>query len=132
MRGLRPGDNTRPGDVTWLDNDGDGRHLIVDVDDNTRLATLPSTRRTTSSRNDRNSSHPVNRHEGGRHRFVPFAVETGGGRFGEHALALLLHIAEKGVRTGHPKAPPQWRDPEPKAIARHRPFAWLQDLSWIS
>lgn len=50
------------------------------------------------------SSHPVARW----HRFVQCILEDGG-RLGEHVLALLKELAERGVASGHLKQPGAWR-----------------------
>ena len=49
------------------------------------------------------SSHPVAARHGGRHKFIPFAMEDGG-RFGAHGQAALRMLAEYAVAKG--KIPP--------------------------
>ena len=57
---------------------------------------------------DFRSASPVSQVHGGRHRLVPFVLEEGG-RFGDHALAILLEIAELGAQTGKlNKVPESW------------------------
>ena len=49
----------------------------------------------------------------GRHRLVPFIVLEEGGRFGDHALALLSEIAEFGAQTRKLKVPESWASSSP-------------------
>eukprot|EP00873_Tetraselmis_striata_P036234 jgi/Tetstr1/456498/TSEL_043221.t1 len=116
VRGLRSADATRPGDVVQLDYMGPGVHLVLDaavtgVFRNSiaaQVAVQPGyaarLREQTKFRVDACSSQPVAR----RHRFVPCVVEEGG-RLGEHLLALLKELAERGIASGHLKQPPSWR-----------------------
>eukprot|EP00873_Tetraselmis_striata_P042122 jgi/Tetstr1/462386/TSEL_007392.t1 len=117
VRGLRSADATRPGDVVQLDYMGPGVHLVLDaavtcVFRNSiaaQVAVQPGyaarLREQTKFRVDACSSQPVAR----RHRFVPCVVEEGG-RLGEHLLALLKELAERGIASGHLKQPPSWQD----------------------
>ena len=56
-------------------------------------ALLPRLGRDAKLDEDFRSASPVSQCHGGRHRLVPFVLEEGG-RFGDHALALLSEIAE--------------------------------------
>ena len=65
---------------------------------------------------DFRSASPVSQVHGGRHRLVPFVLEEVG-RFGDHALAILLEIAELGAQTGKLKVPESWSCSTPKAAS---------------
>ena len=107
----KDGDKTRPGDVVWLNFLGPGQHLLIDVsitgvyrdpvlDDVSRIPGFAAKAREDAKLDeDFRSASPVSQVHGGRHRLVPFVLEEGG-RFGDHALAILLEIAELGAQTG--------------------------------
>eukprot|EP00873_Tetraselmis_striata_P009441 jgi/Tetstr1/429705/TSEL_019600.t1 len=126
VRGLRSADATCPGDVVQLDYMGPGVHLVLDaavtcVFRNSiaaQVAVQPGyaarLREQTKFRVDACSSQPVAR----RHRFVPCVLEEGG-RPGEHLLALLKELAERGIASGHLKQPPSWRELRPAALVAH-------------
>mmetsp|Transcript_45667 Transcript_45667/g.114269 ORF Transcript_45667/g.114269 Transcript_45667/m.114269 type:complete len:422 (-) Transcript_45667:453-1718(-) len=136
VRGLRSADATRPGDVVQLDYMGPGVHLVLDaavtgVFRNSiaaQVAVQPGyaarLREQTKFRVDACSSQPVAR----RHRFVPCVVEEGG-RLGEHLLALLKELAERGIASGHLKQPPSWRELRPAALVAHWIRKWTAKLS---
>ena len=107
LPGLRPGHADRPGDVVWKDFYGEGRHLVVDCCctsvrrdeieaqfDDPGCAVRAAEKRKFD--NDDLSSRPVST-DG--HVLVPFVVEDGG-RFGDHALALLWNLALRGAGPG--------------------------------
>ena len=60
----------------------------------------------TNLRSDQTSANPISTAHGGRHTFVPFAMEDGG-RIGAHGLAVLRMLAEHEVSKG--KLPPRPR-----------------------
>ena len=61
---------------------------------------------------------------------MPFVLEAEGGRFGDHALALLSEIAEFGAQTGKLKAPESWSCSSPKAAsAAYWVRKWKQEVS---
>ena len=114
---LRQGDKTRPGDVVWLNFLGPGQHLLIDLsitgvyrdavlDDVSRVPGFAAKAREDAKLDeDFRFASPVSQVRGGRHRLlVPFVLEEGG-RFGDHALAILLEIAELGAQTGKLKVP---------------------------
>ena len=75
---------------------------------------------------DAKSVSPV----GGQHRLVPFAVEEPG-RFGRHALALLLEIADRGVKDGFLKPPSSWlacSQTFQSGYCSYWVSQWLQDI----
>eukprot|EP00873_Tetraselmis_striata_P037933 jgi/Tetstr1/458197/TSEL_044687.t2 len=135
VRGLRSADATRPGDVVRLDYMGPGVHLVLDaavtcVFRNSiaaQVAVQPGyaarLREQTKFRVDACSSQPVAR----RHRFVPCVVEEAG-RLGEHLLALLKELAERGFASGHLKQPPSWRELRPAALVAHWIRKWTVKL----
>ena len=114
-RELRQDDRTRPGDLVVLDFADGGRHLIIDgvvttVYKNTilpRVASIPGFAgkqvEDKKFKADADSSHLVSISHGGRHRFVPFAMEDLG-RIGAHGQATLRMLAEYVVAKG--KGPP--------------------------
>ena len=67
---------------------------------------------------DFRSSSPVSQCHGGRHRLVPLVLEEGG-RFGDHALAILSEIADIGAETGKLKAPESWSCSNPQAASAY-------------
>ena len=63
---------------------------------------------------------------------MPFVLE--GGRFGDHALALLSEIAEFGAQTGKLKAPESWASSSPNAalLCAYWVRKWKQEVSgWL-
>ena len=91
-----------------------GQHLLIDVsvvsitgvyrdavlDDVSRVPGFAAKAREDAKLDeDFRSASPVSQVHGGRHRLVPFVPEEGG-RFGDHALGILLEIAELGAQTG--------------------------------
>ena len=142
LAGLRPGHADRPGDVVWKDFFGPGRHLVVDCcctsvrrDDIEKYFDSPGhAAREAEQRkfdNDDNSHSPV-RTAG--HTLVPFVMEDGG-RFGEHALALLWNLALRGTGPrgclSRPLAGGQSTCcPTPTATASWYVNKWLGSLSW--
>ena len=64
---------------------------------------------------------------------MPFVLDEEGGRFGDHALALLSEIAEFGAQTGKLKAPESWASSSPNAAsAAYRVRKWKQEVSgWL-
>ena len=80
---------------------------------------------------DFRSPSPVARCHGGRHRLVPFVLEEGG-RFGDHALALLAELAEQGALSGKLKAPESWSCSSPRAASSYWIRRWMQEISaWL-
>ena len=80
---------------------------------------------------DFRSSSPVSQCHGGRHRLVPFVLEEGG-RFGDHALAILSEIAGIGAETGKLKAPESWFCSNPQAASAYWVRSWKQEVSgWL-
>jgi len=104
-RGLRPGDVSRPGDIVVLDFSDDGRHLVIDGVVTTvyrisvldKVASIPGyVAKLVEERKfkkDADSPQPDATAAGGRHTFVPFAMEDGG-RLGAHAHATLNLLAK--------------------------------------
>ena len=81
---------------------------------------------------DFRSASPVSQCHGGRHRLVPFVLEEGGMRFGDHALALLSEIAELGAQAGKLKAPESWASSSPNAASAYWVRKWKQEVSgWL-
>jgi hypothetical protein len=121
-----------------------GRHLIIDgvetnVYKNTvlqKVATIPgfAAKQTEDKKfkADADSSHPVVVHHGGRHRFIPFAMEDGG-RIGAHGQATLRMLAEYAVAKGRNRPMVRRADPilPPEAVAlwvrrwQQKLFVWL-------
>ena len=67
---------------------------------------------------------------------MPFVLEEGGRRFGDHALALLSEIAEFGAQTGLTgklKVPESWASSSPKAASSaYWVRKWKQEVSgWL-
>ena len=62
------------------------------------------------------------------HRLIPFVVEDGG-RLGEHALALLRELAERGVREGRLRTPETWGRQRPAQMVGFWIRRWLAQLS---
>ena len=61
---------------------------------------------------------------------VPFVLE--GGRFGDHALALLSEIAQFGAQTGKLKVPESWASSSPNAASAYWVRKWKQEVSgWL-
>ncbi len=81
---------------------------------------------------DFRSDNPVSRCHGGRHRLIPFVLEEGG-RFGEHALALLFELAEMGaMMSGKLKTPESWSCSNSKAASAFWVRKWKQEVSgWL-
>ena len=140
---LRQGDKTRPGDVVWLNFLGPGQHLLIDVSITGvyRDAVLKDVCRIPGFAakavedakldEDFRSSSPVSQCHGGRHRLVPFVLEEGG-RFGDHALAILSEIADLGAETGKLKAPESWSCSNPQAASAYWVRRWKQEVSgWL-
>ena len=62
---------------------------------------------------------------------MPFVLEEGG-RFGDHALALLSEIAELGAQSGKLKAPESWASSSPNAASAYWVRKWKQEVSgWL-
>ena len=63
---------------------------------------------------------------------MPFVLEEGG-RFGDHALALLSEIAEFGAQAGKLiKAPESWASSSPNAASAYWVRKWKQEVSgWL-
>ena len=143
LAGLRPGHADRPGDVVWKDFFGPGRHLVVDCcctsvrrDDIEKYFDSPGrAAREAEQRkfdNDDTSHSPV-RTAG--HTLAPFVMEDGG-RFGEHALALLWNLALRGTGPRGCLSRPLASGgqstccPTPTATASWYVNKWLGSLSW--
>ena len=138
LAGLRPGLADRPGDVIWKDFYGEGRHLVIDCCctsvrreavelhfDDPGFAVRAAEK--LKFDNDAMSSRPV-RTDG--HVLVPFVVEDGG-RFGDHALALLWNLALRGSGPrGHLTLRPGRVAPTVTATAGWWAAKWLGTLSW--
>jgi hypothetical protein len=89
-RGMRQDDRTRPGNLVVMAFVEGGRHLIIDgvvtnVYINTvlqKVATIPGfaakQAKDKKFKADADSSHSVASQHGGRHKFIPFAMEDGG------------------------------------------------------
>ena len=135
----------RPGDVVWLNFLGPGQHLLIDVsitgvyrdavlDDVSRVPGFAAKAREDAKLDeDFRSASPVSQVHGGRHsRLVPFVLEEGG-RFGDHALAILLEIAELGgAQTGKLKVPESWSCSNPQAASAYWVRKWKQEVSgWL-
>ena len=61
---------------------------------------------------------------------MPFVLEEGG-RFGDHALALLSEIAEFGPQTGKLKVPESWASSS-NAASAYWVRKWKQEVSgWL-
>ena len=55
-----------------------------------------------------------------------------GGRFGDHALAILSEIADIGAETGKLKAPESWSCSNPQAASAYLVRRWKQEVSgWL-
>ena len=133
-RGLREGDATRPRDFVVLDFIVLGRHLILNGVVTTvyinsirsKVAVVPGFAakkvEDTKFKADLTSAHPVLAPHGGRHTFVPFAMEDGG-RIGAHGHAVLRILVEHAVARG--KLPPRSRNaaPPPPPVAV---FMWVR------
>ena len=103
-RGLHPGDASRPGDRVVQDFSDAGRHLIIDGVVTTvyrstvidKVASVPgcAAKLVEDRKFKKNADSPqlVAVAVGGRHTFVPFAMEDGG-RLGAHAHATLKLLA---------------------------------------
>lgn len=129
MANLSRGDATRPGDLVWRDYTKPGQHLLVDVSGTTvgrngcirevcqdprPCSTPPGEAEKEKFDDDKKSGDPVDSRG---HRLVPFVVEDGG-RLGQHALALLRELAERGVREGKLRTPEIWGLQRPAQIVR--------------
>ena len=141
------GDKTRPGDVVRLNFLGPGQHLLIDVSITgvcrdaavllKDVSRIPGRFAAKAVEDDAKldedfsrSSSPVSQCHGGRHRLVPFVLEKGGRRFGDHALAILSEIADIGAETGKLKAPESWRScSNPKAASAYWVRRWKQEVS---
>ena len=122
---------------------GPGQHLLIDVsitgvyrdavlDDVSRIPGFAAKAREDAKLDENfRSASPVSQCHGGRHRLVPFVLEEGG-RFGDHALALLSEIAELGARAGKLKAPESWASSSPNAASAYWVRKWKQEVSgWL-
>ena len=137
MANLRRGDATRPGDVVWRDYTKPGQHLLVDVSGTTvgrngcieKCARIPGhaarLREKEKFDDDKKSGDPVVSRG---HRLVPFVVEDGG-RLGQHALALLRELAEKGVGGGELRTPETWGLQRPAQMVAYWIRRWMAHLS---
>ena len=62
---------------------------------------------------------------------VPFVLEEGG-RFGDHALALLSELADLGAERGQLRAPESWSCTNSKAASTYWARLWKQEVSgWL-
>jgi hypothetical protein len=114
-RRMRQDDRTRPRDLVVMDFVEGGRHLTIDgvvtiVYSTTILAKVASIPEFAAKqvedkkfKADADFANPVSTINGGRHRFIPFAMEDGG-KIGAHGHATLRMLAEYAVAKG--KAPP--------------------------
>ena len=120
-RGLHSGDATRPRDIVILDFAAEGRHLIFDgvVTTIYRKSILMSVAvlgyaakqvKDKKLKADADSPRLVATVEGGRHTFVPFAMEDGC-RIGAHAQAALTMLVEYAITKG--RLPPRARHAAP-------------------
>ncbi len=86
----------------------------------------------TKLRSDQTSANPVSTAHGGRHTFVPFAMEDGG-KIGAHGRAILRMLAEHAIAKG--KLPPMPRHaalPSPPVTVSLWVRRWQQRLStWL-
>ena len=143
-RGLRLDDRTRPGDLVIMDFVDGGRHLVFDGVVTTvymnsvlhKVVAIPGfAAKQVEDRKfkaDADSPQPVSVQHGGRHRFIPFAMEDGG-RIGAHGHAALRMLAEYDVAKG--KTPPRSRSaapPKPPEVVAMWVRRWQQKLSaWL-
>ena len=130
--------------MVWLQFLGPGQHLLIDVsitgvyrdavlDDVSRVPGFAAKAREDAKLDDEDfrSASPVSQCHGGRHRLVPFVLEEGG-RFGDHALALLSEIAELGAQAGKLKVPESWASSSPNAASAYWVRKWKQEVSgWL-
>ena len=129
--------------MVWLHFLGPGQHILIDVsitgvyrdavlDDVSRIPGFAAKAREDAKLDeDFRSASPVSQCHGGRHRLVPFVLEEGG-RFGDHALALLSEIAELGAQSGKLKAPESWASSSPNAASAYWVRKWKQEVSgWL-
>jgi hypothetical protein len=103
-RGLRDGDATPSWDLVAVDFTAPGRHLILDGVVTTvymnfilsRAAAVPGFAarqvENTKFKADNTLAHPISVAYGGRHTFVPFAIEDGG-RIAAHGQSVLRMLA---------------------------------------
>ena len=138
LKGLRPENRTRPGDVVVMEFYGPGHHLVIDASATTvfrntvlgLVASIPgyaaAEREASKFTADQAAQTPISRCWGGRHTLVPFAVEEGG-RMGAHALALLRQLAERGVASGHLRR--QFTPKHPAQCVAYWVRRWMRRIS---
>ena len=120
-----------------MNHGGPGHHLLIDASitmagRNTILrdcARIPGhaarTKEAQKFSKDRRTTSPVVSRG---HRLVPFVLEDGG-RFGEHALALLYELAKDGVHKERLKAPPHWPVVSSAQVIAHWTHKWWAQIS---